>query len=72
MKIKRFEIVEDSIPGYFRVVDRLKDDFVCVPLIENSREFLEELMGKRMKELVDSTKVHPGYLKKSGCLTQPG
>ena len=62
MDIKRYEIVPDVIPGRFRVVDKLKDDFVCIPLTCNSKDELLDIMGKDMDEVVDSTRVHPGYL----------
>jgi hypothetical protein len=63
MMIKRYEIVPDGPLDRFRVIDKLKDDFVCVPLTGKSEEFLRAVMGEEdMAEEVDSSRVHPGYL----------
>jgi len=63
MKIKRYKIIQGTIPGEYRVIDKLKDDYVCIPLTSNSPKDLEEIMGKDMDKLVDSNKVKPGYLQ---------
>jgi len=63
MKIKRYEITSKYSPGKFRVIDKLKDAFVSIPLTGDSVEELESIMGKDMEELVDSNLVHPDYLK---------
>ena len=63
MMIKRYEIVPDGPLDRFRVIDKLEDDFVCVPLTGKSEEFLRAVMGEKdMAEEVDSSRVHPGYL----------
>jgi len=63
MQIKRYEITSKYSPGMFRILDKLKDGFVSIPLSHDSAEVLEEIMGKDMEELVDSDRVHPDYLK---------
>lgn len=63
MKIKRYEIIQGNLPDEFRVIDKLKDDYVCIPLTSNSSKDLKEIMGEDMDELVDSNMVHPQYLK---------
>lgn len=62
MKIKRYEIVPDLTPGQFRVIDKLLDEAVCIPL-HGTREDMLAIMGKDMDELVDSKLVHPGHLQ---------
>lgn len=61
MKIKRYEVEEDPA-GMFRVLDKKKDDWVVIHLMTNTREQIEEIMGKDMSELVDSSLVHESYL----------
>jgi hypothetical protein len=62
MKVKRYKIVPDG--SRFKVVDKLQDDFVCIPLTSESEEALRQIMGEKdMNEEVDSSKIHPGYLK---------
>lgn len=63
MKINRYEIIKFASDDEFRVIDKLKDDFVCIPLTGDSAEELREIMGKSMNELVESDLVHPNYLK---------
>ena len=64
MKIKRYEIIPDPGTDKFRVLDKLRDDFVCIPLVCDSEDELIEIMGEGMNELVGSNQVHPGYLTK--------
>lgn len=63
MKIKRYQIVPDPISDNFRVIDRLKDGYVCVPLTHTSEEGLAAIMGNDMNVEVDSEDVHPDYLR---------
>ena len=50
-KVKRYEIVPGPFGG-FRIVDRLKDDFICIPLVCDSMEDAEKHMGKDMDKYI--------------------
>jgi hypothetical protein len=63
MKIKRFKIEPCFYGSNFRVADRLKDGFVCIPLTHHTEEGLKEIMGDDMDVEVDTKNVHPEYLK---------
>ena len=65
MKIKRYEIIKWMKLNEFRVIDKLKDDFVFIPLTSNSKKDLFEIMGEDMNKFIDSKQVHPGYLDKN-------
>jgi len=60
VKINRYEIQEYGVSG-FRVIDKLNDCYVCVPLAHKSKEVLAEIMGRDMDVMVDSKDVHPAY-----------
>ena len=61
MKIKKYEIIK-HLNDEFRVIDKLKDDFVCIPLTSRSKEDLKKIMGEAMNELIDSDLVNPEYI----------
>jgi hypothetical protein len=61
MQIKRYQIMHDGIR--YKVIDKLKDNFVLIPLSSQSEEELLEIMGRDMGEKIDSRLVHEDYVK---------
>lgn len=63
MKIKRYEIQQCPTTRRLHVVDKKNDCFVALTMTTETKEEIEELMGRSMEEVVDASRVHPDYLQ---------